>query len=164
MVPVVIEQLRSAGPYEGWLRHSVHLIKYQGEPSRIGHLARIALPALQDIDDPGALVPVPLHKQRIRERGFNQSAMLAQALSELSGLELWDGMGRVRDTAHQVGLSGPERAANVAGAFDVRDMPSVVPRRVVLIDDVFTTGATLEACANVLLKHGAGSVSAVTMC
>lgn len=164
LVPVMIDQLRSAGPYDGWLRQSVHLIKYQGESSRVDHLAEIVRPVLQDIDDPGALVPVPLHKQRIRERGFNQSALLAQALSALSGLELWDGLLRVRDTPHQVGLSASERALNVAGAFEIREMPVGIPKRVVLVDDVFTTGATIEACADVLLRRGAESVSAMTVC
>ena len=164
LVPVMIDQLRSAGPYEGWLRQSVHLIKYQGESSRVDHLAEIVLPALQDIDDLGGLIPVPLHKHRIRERGFNQSALLAKALSALSGLELWDGRSRVRDTPHQVGLSATERASNVAGAFKIREMPVGIPKRVVLVDDVFTTGATIEACADVLLRSGVESVSAVTVC
>jgi ComF family protein len=164
MIPDCLEKLRSAGPYEGWVRETIQLIKYHGETSRVDHLAAFAMPALLDLDDPVTLVPVPLHRQRIKERGFNQSALLANSLSALSGVEVWEGLVRVRDTAHQVGLSASERASNVAGAFSVRDMRTGMPKRTVLIDDVFTTGATIAACATVLLDNGARSVSALTIC
>jgi ComF family protein len=142
----------------------VHLIKYQGESSRVEHLAPFALASMQTLRSPGVLVPVPLHRQRIRERGFNQSALLAGAMADLSGIEVRDCLLRVRDTPHQVGLTASERASNVKGAFAVREMPSGMPRTVVLVDDVFTTGATIAACAEVLRHHGASTIAALTIC
>jgi ComF family protein len=164
MVPGLIAELRSVGPYDGWLRASVQLIKYQSEFSRVEHLAPFAVSAMRTLGSPGALVPVPLHSQRIRERGFNQSALLAEAMADLSGIEIRDCLIRVRDTPHQVGLTAFERASNVEGAFSIREMPSGMPRSVVLIDDVFTTGATVAACAEVLRQHGAHTISALTIC
>jgi ComF family protein len=142
----------------------VQLIKYQGEFSRVEHLAPFAVSVMRTLGSPGALVPVPLHSQRIRERGFNQSALLAEAMADLSGIEIRDCLTRVRDTPHQVGLTAFERASNVEAAFSFREMPSRMPRSVVLIDDVFTTGATIAACAEVLRQHGARTISALTIC
>jgi ComF family protein len=108
-----------------------------------------------------ALVPVPLHWRRRWTRRFNQSAMLAAAVSATSGVPIAAAaLKRVKATAQQVGLSRSERAANVQGAFRVpqEGKAAVVGRRLVLVDDVLTSGATIEACARALLRAGAANV------
>jgi ComF family protein len=108
-----------------------------------------------------ALVPVPLHWRRLWARRFNQSAMLAAAISAESGVPIAAGvLKRVKPTAQQVGLSRTERAANVQGAFRVppEDRGAVAGRRLVLVDDVLTSSATVDGCARALLRAGAANV------
>ena len=107
------------------------------------------------------MVPVPLHRRRLRRRGFNQAALVARVVARESGLPLaLARLVRVRDTPSQGGLSPAGRMANVAGAFEAR---SVDGKRVVLVDDVWTTGATARACARALGVAGALSVRAFTI-
>jgi ComF family protein len=108
-----------------------------------------------------ALVPVPLHWRRLWARRFNQSAVLAATVSRQTGVPVAaDALKRVRPTAQQVGLSRTERAANVQGAFRVPGdgKAAVAGRRLVLIDDVLTSGATVDGCARALLRAGAANV------
>jgi ComF family protein len=107
------------------------------------------------------LVPVPLHWRRLWARRFNQSAMLAAAISAESSVPIAAGvLKRVKPTAQQVGLSRTERAANVQGAFRVppEGRGAVAGRRLVLVDDVLTSGATVDGCARALLRAGAANV------
>jgi len=109
--------------------------------------------------DADVVVPVPLHRSRLRERGFNQAADLARHL----GLPTVSAVRRVRATATQTSLPGAQRHRNVRAAFaPARRIDRVRGRRVLLVDDVSTTGATLEACARVLKEAGAGEVLALT--
>jgi ComF family protein len=111
--------------------------------------------------DADALLPVPLQWRRLWARRFNQSAALATAISGICGVPvLHDALKRVRATPQQVGLSKPERADNVQGAFRVPSDQkiSVAGRRLVLIDDVLTSGATVDTCARALLRAGAAHV------
>jgi len=121
---------------------------------------QVANPLLRDID---AIIPVPLHRRRLFKRRFNQSAYIAQHLSKLNKIPV-DVMSltRVKATPPQVGLSRSERQKNVRGAFKVLNNKKIKGKRLVLVDDVFTTGATVEACAKVLLKAGAESVAVLT--
>jgi len=108
-----------------------------------------------------ALLPVPLHWRRLWARRFNQAAALAGVISELSGVPVLHGvLKRVRATPQQVGLSKPERANNVQGAFRVpaEQKAEIAGKRVVLIDDVLTSGATVDTCARALLRAGAAHV------
>jgi ComF family protein len=135
-------------------------LKYEGQR----HLARplsellldclAARPLAVDL-----LVPVPLDRGRGRERGYNQSALLAEPIGRALGLPLLAGaLRRTRATRPQVGLSARERRANVRGAFACADPSAVEGRRVLVVDDVMTTGATLEACADALTAAGAAVV------
>jgi ComF family protein len=122
------------------------------------HMARAAGPLLAQAD---VLVPVPLHRWRLFRRGFNQSALLARALQRRSGRPVClDMLQRTRRTRVLGMLSAAERAAELAGAISVRPSRAALPRgkRVLLVDDVLTTGATMGACAQALLDAGASHV------
>ena len=157
----------SLGPYEGALRTAIHELKYGGQ-RRVA--ARLAEAALQDasvralVEPHAVLVPVPLHPRRRRERGFNQSELLARELARRTGAVVAPAaLVRRADTAPQTGLSASARRANVKGAFAVRQRARIAGRSIVLIDDVFTTGATAQACARALREAGAADVRLLTM-
>jgi ComF family protein len=150
---------QAIGPYDGALRAIIHALKYDQRRSVARPLAarmvRECASALEAMD---IAVPVPLHPRRQRERGFNQAEEIAAHL----GLPCSTILGRNRATASQIGLPAARRHANVRGAFSLRRGAVISGLRVVLVDDVCTTGATLEACAAVLIQAGAVEVRAVT--
>jgi ComF family protein len=154
------------GAYAGPLREAVLYLKYhdrRGLARDLGVLLADCLEAQRGEWQPEALVPVPIHPQRRRERGYNQSELLAAVVGERCGLPVRDAVEKVKDTPPQVGLSREERRRNVRGAF--RPRAGAAPgRRAVLIDDVQTTGETLEAVAEELLAAGAHAVYALTLC
>ncbi len=150
------------GPHDGPLRDIVQALKYDGRRSvapRLAALMREAgRPLLATAD---LVVPVPLHRRRQWTRGFNQADLLARGL----GLPIQRALRRQRSTAPQVSLPADARRQNVDGAFALVRWPrppQLRHRRILLVDDVFTTGATLEACARVLLEAGAREVMALT--
>jgi ComF family protein len=156
----------SVGPYEGGLRLLVHELKFRGRHRVAERLAErmVQVPGCTGVLSPDAvLVPVPLHPRRWRERGFNQSELLANALGRRSGLSVAaSALVRRKDTAPQTGLTRAGRRSNVAGAFAVRRRGSVAGRVAVLVDDVVTTGATARACADALRAAGATDVRLFT--
>ena len=159
-------QVRSAFRFEGPLRQAVHALKYNKRRSVAVPLAEHMARQLSGPDRTGMLLcAVPLHPSRLKERGFNQSAELARQLAALWGIEwLPDGaLQRVRATEKQVELDQAARQANVAGAFGVADASQVLGRAIILVDDVCTTGATLDACAHALRAAGAAMVDGVTL-
>lgn len=110
------------------------------------------------------IMPVPLHPKRLRQRGFNQALLLAHRISMRHDIPLvYDNLARVRPTRPQVELTGEERVKNVAGAFSLRFPEIVENKHILLIDDVFTTGATMNECAAVLKSAGAEQVTACTL-
>lgn len=148
------------GFYENELRELIHLLKYDGmKPlaARLGDLLYRALPLDEAFD---AVVPVPLHWRRRFARGFNQAALLAECLAAKRRIPVRHALRRVRATSSQTGLTNARRRENVRGAFRVRR--SVEDLRILLIDDVMTTGATGSACAAVLKRAGAKSVTLLT--
>jgi len=163
--PPAYRRARAAARYDEVSRAMVHALKYGDRldlaPTMGRWMARAGLELLAEAD---ALVPVPLHWRRLWARRFNQSALLAKEISRQSGVAVADGaLKRIKATAQQVGLSQAERAQNVQGAFRVpaERKAEVAGRRLVLIDDVLTSGATSDACARALLRAGAGSVDVV---
>ncbi len=156
--------IRSAALFVGPLRQAIHAFKYTGRTDLAGPLAALMAAFWERHPLPADLVvPIPLHPNRQRERGFNQAGLLAQAFAAQTGLPLaLDGLARVRETAPQVGLSAQERRDNVRGAFHAWG-DAWAGRRPLLVDDVCTTGATLEACAAALRSAGSRSVYALTL-
>ncbi len=166
------------GSYEGGLRELIHLLKYNGvlpAAKVLGRLLAEALAVLQPafeqltFEQPAILViPVPLYQGKRRQRGFNQAELIARAALKLrpasERLQLVsDLLLRNRDTASQIGLTGDQRRANLRGAFAVARAAEVTGRHVILVDDVYTTGATATECAHVLRRAGASRVWVATV-
>jgi ComF family protein len=161
--PANLEQVRSVGPFDGWLRGAVVQFKYHGEWARTAHLGVLLASSVAHLERVDTLVPVPLHPTRLRQRGFNQSQLLAQFAGDRLGVEVSDALIRTRRTDAQVTLGAEQRKANVAGAFTIKPNIVVAGLSIVLIDDVVTTGSTLSACAKELIGAGAVSVKAVSL-
>lgn len=162
----VFEQARSFAWYDDTLRTLIHLLKYQGFQPLAKPLGAWlgSLTTEFERQQFDLVIPVPLHVKRQRQRGFNQAALLAAHVSQAQGIPLGArNCVRVRDTRPQTGLRAAERRKNVAGAFQVPRAESVKGRRVLLIDDVMTTGATVNSCARALLDAGAQGVWVVTL-
>ena len=160
--PPAYHRARAAVRFDEISRSLVHGLKYNDRLELAPLMGRWLANAGRDLlADADALVPVPLHWRRRWARRFNQSAILAAAISAESGvLVASTALKRVKHTAQQVGLSRPQRAANVQGAFRVpaEGKVEVAGRRLVLVDDVLTSGATVEGCARALLRAGAANV------
>ena len=148
----VFSQVIAYGLYEGILKEAISQFKFHG-------LRRLSQPLgslLSGLEIPkaDAIVPVPLTARGLRQRGFNQSLLVASALSKKTGVPLYlDALFKIKETPPQVGLSAAERRSNLTGAFTAKgDLKNI---RILLIDDVVTTGATAAACSKALLKAGA---------
>ncbi|MCX6624022.1 MAG: ComF family protein [Acidobacteria bacterium] len=151
------------GSYEGVLRRLIHLYKYSGihTLSRpFGDRLALALPLGRRFD---VIVPVPLHWRRKWQRGYNQSELLGHELTRRMGIPVVRALRRGRATRAQAGLSNAGRRDNVSGAFSIRDASQVRGKKVLLVDDVLTTGATAAACARVLKRSGASQVAVITL-
>jgi ComF family protein len=159
----MVTRARAVGEYEGTLREIIHALKYSGRHSLARPVAGLMRQRGRELlDEADCVVPVPLHWRRRYQRGFNQARQIARYL----GLPVIDALVRRRSTRPQVELASDCRRANVEGAFRLRRRLCGTCRvdglRIVLVDDVSTTGATLEACARVLKKGGASEVDVLT--
>jgi ComF family protein len=154
----------AAAAYEGPVEHAIHRFKYEGWRALAPALADLLADRVAaDTDQHLVLVAVPLHRRRQRARGYNQSELLAAELRRRLELAKPPGrLVRLRDTPPQVGLDRLRRQSNVAAAF-TWDGPPLAGRRLAVVDDVATTGSTLEACAAALRAAGSGPVHAYTV-
>lgn len=159
-----VDGIRAPFLFEGVIREAIYSFKYGYLKSIASCIAGLLWKYIQSINLSGdVIVPVPIHKSRMRQRGYNQSLLLSRELGKLCGLPVDDkSLLRVRDTKSQTALSLQDRRINVHDAF-ICSSESINGKKVLLIDDVCTTGATLEACAGVLKKSGALSVWGLTL-
>lgn len=165
--PPVYDRARAAARYDATMRQLIQSFKYRDRHEGVPLFARwLASAGAELLADADLIVPVPLYRARLWSRRFNQSAVLARGLAWLTGQEVdCFTLKRVKRTANQVGLSAAQRRRNVAGAFKVsrRRKARIKGRKIVLIDDVITTGATAEACARVLKRAGAVRVDVLAI-
>jgi ComF family protein len=160
--PPPFDHARAIGRYEGPLRQAIHLLKYHGKLRLKRPLLQLALKHF-DAHFPStaydAIVPVPLHRERLMQREFNQAAVLAKGLAGHLNVPVQERLlVRVRSTRPQVELSGSERRQNVRQAFAVTHAAALENKQVLVVDDVFTTGATLGEVARTLKASGATRV------
>jgi len=155
---------RAVCTFGGSAKTAIHTFKYQNKT----YLAKTLIGLLEmspvqfTIDHYDCLLAVPLHKNRLRDRGYNQSLLLVREISHRCGVPVDDRLlERTRDSAAQTGLTGPERRENVKGVFSLGASP--VGKTILLVDDVFTTGATVNECAEVLLRGGAEKIDVLTV-
>ncbi len=162
--PPPFDRARAVFFYEGPILEAIHRFKYQRQllfGRFLGQTLKQAPEITEIMAAAQLLVPVPLHTRRLQWRGFNQALLLAQHFRGIPVAR--DLLIRVRATLPQVGLSARERLANVKGAFLVRRPELVADKNVVLVDDVFTTGATVAECSRVLRRAGAARLEVVTV-
>jgi len=161
------DRARSALVYNAHSRALPLALKHAGRTDALPAFAHWMVRAGRDfINEADLLVPVPLHPRRLRQRRFNQSLLLARSVSKISGVPVDPhSLARIRATPTQGGLTGKARVRNVAGAFRIRSgrASHINGKSLILIDDVHTTGATLNACARALKRAGAANVCAITL-
>ena len=161
------------GSYDGGLRELIHLLKYEQVRPAAGALGRMLAEAVARLESfwgepPVAVVPVPLHARKLRQRGFNQSELIVREalkiVSRSGRLGLHAGvLERRRETQSQTGLTRHQRRENIRGAFAVVRPEQIVGREVLLVDDVFTTGTTVSECARILRRSGASKMYVATV-
>lgn len=165
--PPSFDVARAGFLYEGHCRELIHTFKYQNKIHLRRPLVLLVLESLSEFivsQRPDLVLPVPLHKRRLRSRGFNQAVLLGELLAREFHLPLERrALQRVRWTEPQISLSADERRENVKGAFSVTDCAAVAGKRVMIVDDVLTTGSTVEECSRMLKRAGAAEVMVVTV-
>jgi len=161
------------GSYDGGLRELIHLLKYgsiRPAASVLGRMLAEAISHLEPVlgEEHAVIIPVPLHITKLRQRGFNQSELIARAALKLSPRRERYSLAttvlqRQRETQSQIGLSRHQRRENMRGAFAVKQAGKIKDKPILLVDDVFTTGTTASECARVLLRAGASRVYVATV-
>jgi len=158
---------RALGAYEGSLREAIHRWKYEGKIHLTPFFTEWMAEGLNRYWEPASLdllIPVPLHTQRLRERGFNQALLLVKELSLRTGIPYRKTiLQKKKSTLPQVNLSGTEREKGLRGAFQTIGKEELLEKSVLLVDDVYTTGATVNECSKVLLRGGAERVDVLTL-
>lgn len=161
-MPPRIQRSRAAVIYDETTRALAIRLKYGRKVGLAKTMAVYMAPLLGDLPPGSRLVPVPLHRRRLWQRGFNQAGLLADELSRRSQLEVEHALIRVKKTPPLKGLSRSQRRRTVAGAFRIREGTNLHGRTIVLVDDVLTTGSTANSCARTLLRAGASRVEFVS--
>jgi ComF family protein len=162
-LPDEVERLRAVYPFAGWVREAIHKLKYDGERARAPMLADQIVHIADQLQDIDGIIPVPMHPNRLRIRGFNQAELLAARIARTYGIPMMRVLERVEDRGSQVGRSSYDRWIAVEGAFRCTSPISVRNRRVIVLDDVITTGATISSCAVTLSGSGAAVVRGISI-
>ncbi len=160
------EQAMSVFEYTASVQRLIYRFKYRGEQYLSHVLGGLLAKRLKEQRnwEYSAIVAVPLHKKRQRERGFNQAALLASTVAaRLDVPVLPDALARTKETSVQAGLGRQERFANLRQAFHIKDKEGIKGKRIILVDDIFTTGSTVNECSRVLLEAGAEKVYVLTV-
>ena len=163
--PWAFSKARALLCYDEQVAHLIRAFKFQGRRDALATFATLARRSetIADLASPDMVVPVPLHPRRLRQRGFNQAAVLAARLPPRLRPRISHALVRIRDTTPQRGLDGRQRRRNVRGSFALTPGHGVAGRKILLCDDVFTTGSTLNECATTLLAAGAARLEVVTL-
>ncbi len=160
------EKARSVAFYDGLLRDILHKFKYHGKLSAVGFLSAILIENFpEDLDPPDLVIPVPLFIDRLRKREYNQAVILGECIADYLGVPLDPFLlRRIRDTKPQFEIKGDkEKVENIKGAFSITDFDKIEGKAVLVVDDIFTTGSTLNECTRVLQHAGAFRVQALTL-
>lgn len=166
------ERAAAYGSYDSGLRDLIHLLKYEQVRPAANILGRMLAEVISGLEtaftrDVITLVPVPLHARKLRQRGFNQSELIARVALKVRGNRRFvlnpHGLERRRETKSQIGLSSHQRRENLRGAFAVTEPAKLAGHEILLVDDVFTTGTTASECARVLRRAGAAKVWVATV-
>jgi ComF family protein len=161
------DKARSLFSYEDVIAELIHNLKYLGNMNGLQTIEWISRQStlLQDFDSIDIILPVPLHIKRLQQRGFNQSLILARRIFANDRKKIrFNLLTRQADTPYQTGLSGAERRKNLRNAFSIQNPSDIAGRNTLLVDDVFTTGSTVNECAKVLKAAGAKRVDVLTIC
>ncbi|MFZ5652594.1 MAG: phosphoribosyltransferase family protein [Bacillota bacterium] len=156
---------RSAGPYEGDLKRAVQRLKFSGKRDLAGHISGIMFHSIANNKyyiKAAVIAAVPLSSKRLRQRGFNQAELLACGLSERTKVPFLPVLRKVRETSSQTGLHRAGRKENLVGAFELTDPNAIRGKTVLVVDDVITTGSTLNIVSEALVKGGAATVLCIT--
>jgi len=161
----VITSVQAAGQYHGVLRKLIGELKYKQNKGSLDYIHAFLLETLrmETFETIDAVVPVPLYKDKQKKRGFNQAELIFRFWSETKGYQWLNALERIRPTAPQYQLHVNERRKNMKGAFVVRSGEKLTGKRILLVDDILTTGSTLRECAAVLKKAGAAEIQALVL-
>lgn len=160
-----VDSCRTLYEYEGSLKRVIHDMKFRQASQYGSHLSWLLHQGsrIRDFGGIQCVVPVPLHHERLAERGFNQTELIFKQWAQQNGFEWLDCLARIRKTRPQWELTIAERKENIKGAFQVTKPEQITGRNVLLVDDIFTTGLTLDSCAKELKKAGAKQVHCLTL-
>jgi len=163
--PRPFDRCRSAGIYDGALREAIHRVKFDGETALARGLGRWLARSLPgEAAEADLVAPVPLHPKKLRERGFNQSEFLSAAVAAAASLPHRPRLLRkTTPTRSQTGLGRRDRRRNLRGTFSLEAGTPIVGKRVLLVDDIYTTGCTVEECARALRRGGARGIRVLTL-
>lgn len=160
-------KLRTVAMYDAILQKVVHLYKFEGRITLAKHLIELMIENMPydcNISEYDYILPIPIHKKRLRERGFNQSKLLAQGIAQVNRVDiLTDALVRSRNTSPQSSLARDERQTNIIGAFEVKNSEEIRGKRILILDDVFTTGATIREAVNVLWDVDPEEIDVLTL-
>jgi len=165
--PMYFREARAVALYKGVMRECIHLFKYEKKEALSKPLGELMIESMNDYwggKSFDLIISVPLHPARKRERGFNQAELLARAIKEHLALPLdIHSLRRIKPTTSQTTLNRRERLQNVKGAFQAKDKSAFFKKKILLIDDLFTTGATIDECSRIMIEAGAQEVYALTL-
>lgn len=160
-------KLRTVAFYDAILQKIIHLYKFEKRRSLAKHLSYMMIkhqPKDCNFKEYDYILPIPLHKTRLRERGFNQSALIAQGISNELGIEICtNALVRSKNTTPQSSLTRDARQSNIVGAFDIKNRNHIKGKRILILDDVFTTGATVNEAVNMLWNEDPVEIDVLTL-